>query len=151
MAGEESAILRVKDFMSINPLTIDENASVVEAAKAMAERGVGGCLVEREGKVVGIMTERDVVRKVVAKGLNPSKVKVSEIMSRPIVAVEPDTSIEDAVRVMAERRIRRLAVIEKNVLVGIITISDLAKALTIKSDIINGFVKAITRRPPMYG
>lgn len=152
MAGEEGGpLLKVRDFMSLNPLTINEDASVVDVAKKMAEKGVGSCFIERDGKVVGIVTERDIVRRVVAESREPLRVKASEIMSRPIVAVEPDTSIEDAVRVMAEKKIRRLAVIERNTLVGIITIADLAKALTIKSDIMGGFVRAITRRPPMYG
>ncbi|MCS7126153.1 MAG: CBS domain-containing protein [Aigarchaeota archaeon] len=150
MSDEEVDEFTVKMFMSTNPLTIDEDADVVEAARRMALRGVGACFIERDGKVVGIITERDIVRRVVARGLDASKIKVSEIMSTPIIAVEPDATVEDALIVMAEKKIRRLAVIEENQLVGIVTISDLAKALLKKVELINNFVKAATRKLPMY-
>lgn len=152
MADEESeGEFTVRMFMSVDPLTVKEDASILEIARTMADRGVGACFVERDGKVVGIITERDIVRRVVAKNLDVSKTRALEIMSKPIIAVEPDTSVEDALRVMSEKKIRRLAVIEKNVLVGIVTISDLAKALLHKAEIINMFVRAATRELPMYG
>ncbi len=152
MADEESEReFTVRMFMSIDPLTVKEDASIVEIARSMADRGVGACFVERDGKVVGIITERDIVRRVVAKNLDASKTRALEIMSKPIIAVDPDTSVEDALRVMSEKKIRRLAVIEKNVLVGIVTISDLAKALLQKVEIVNMFVRAATRELPMYG
>lgn len=148
---EESINYTVRMFMSVNPLFVDDETSVVELSRKMAERGVGACFVEKGGKVVGIVTERDIVRKVVARNLDASRVKASEIMSTPIVAVEPDTLVEEALNVMAEKRIRRLAVVEKGMLVGIVTISDLAKALLRKVELVNSFVSAATRRPPMYG
>lgn len=141
----------VRMFMSTNPLTVKEDANIVEVAGSMADRGVGACFVEKDGKIIGIITERDIVRRVVARDLDTSKTRASEIMSRPIIAVEPDTSVEDALRVMSEKKIRRLAVIEKNVLVGIVTISDLAKALLEKAEVVNIFVRAATRELPMYG
>jgi CBS domain-containing protein len=71
-------------------------------------------------------------------------------MSKPIIAVEPTATVEEALQIMAEKKIRRLAVIDKNVLVGIVTISDLARALLKRIEIVNGFVRAATRELPMY-
>lgn len=148
---EHEAEFTVRMFMSVDPLTVDGDANIVEVSEKMMREGVGACFVEKDGKVVGIITERDIVRRVVARNLDILKTKASEIMSRPIIAVEPDTSVEDALRTMAEKKIRRLAVIENNVLVGIVTISDLAKALLKKIEIVNEFVRAATRQLPMYG
>ncbi|MEM0451582.1 MAG: CBS domain-containing protein [Nitrososphaerota archaeon] len=146
----ENGILTVKMFMSTNPLTISENATIREAAVKMAERGVGAIFVESDGKVLGIVTERDIVRRVVANKLDPDKVKVSEIMSKPLIAMDPDASVEDALRAMFENKVRRLAVIKDKTLVGIVTISDLAKALLKKIELIEIYVSAATRRLPMY-
>ncbi|MEM4536057.1 MAG: CBS domain-containing protein [Nitrososphaerota archaeon] len=152
MSNEDSEVeFTVRRFMSTNPLTVDEDENIVHVSGKMMVRGVGACFVERDGKVVGIITERDIVRRVVASGLDPLKTRAKEIMSRPIIAVEPDTSVEDALKTMAEKKIRRLAVIENNVLVGIVTISDLARALLEKVEIVNEFVRAATRQLPMYG
>lgn len=148
--GESENEFTVRMFMSIDPLTVRDDADIVEVSKSMMDKGVGACFIERDGKIVGIITERDIVRRVVAKGLDIFKTRASEIMSKPIIAVEPDTSVEEALEIMAEKKIRRLAVIEKNVLVGIITISDLARALLKKIEIVNRFVRAATRELPMY-
>jgi len=151
MSDEESEDeFTVRMFMSTDPLTVREDANIVEVSRSMMDRGVGACFVERDGKVVGIITERDIVRRVVAKGLDLFKTRASEIMSRPIIAVEPNASVEEALQIMAEKKIRRLAVIDKNVLVGIVTISDLARALLKRIEIVNGFVRAATRELPMY-
>ncbi|MEM2772777.1 MAG: CBS domain-containing protein, partial [Nitrososphaerota archaeon] len=114
------------------------------------ERGIGAIFVESDGKVLGIVTERDIVRRVVANKLDPDKVKVSEIMSKPLIAIDPDASVEDALRAMFENKVRRLAVIKDKTLVGIVTISDLAKALLKKIELIEIYVSAATRRLPMY-
>lgn len=147
--GEDS-ILTVRMFMSTNPLTIREDASVREAAVKMTERGVGAILVESDGKVVGIVTERDIVRRVVANKLDPEKVKVLEIMSKPLIAVDPDAPVEDALRAMFENKVRRLAVVKDKKLVGVVSISDLAKALLKRIELIEIYVSATTRRLPMY-
>lgn len=83
--------MKVEEIMVKNVVTIDGERDAVEAAKLMGERNVGCLLVEEEGKVKGIITERDIVRRIVALAIDPTKVKVKDIMSTPLIVVEPKT------------------------------------------------------------
>ncbi|MEM3114475.1 MAG: CBS domain-containing protein, partial [Nitrososphaerota archaeon] len=79
MSNEDSEVeFTVRRFMSTNPLTVDEDENIVHVSDKMMVRGVGACFVERDGKVVGIITERDIVRRVVASGLDPLKTRATE-------------------------------------------------------------------------
>ena len=122
----------VKDFMTTNVITIDVLGTVLEAAKLMHQQDVGD-LVVMEGVVAkGIVTERDLVRRVMAQK-KPLDTKVSEIMSDPLVTIEEGSSLRDAARKMVKYKIRRLPVTKNNVLVGIIATSDFARHLSKKS------------------
>ncbi len=122
----------VKDFMTTNVITIDVLGTVLEAAKLMHQQDVGD-LVVMEGVVAkGIVTERDLVRRVMAQK-KPLDTKVSEIMSDPLVTIEEGSSLRDAARKMVKYKIRRLPVTKNNVLVGIIAASDFARHLSKKS------------------
>ena len=118
---------RVKDYMSKDIVIIDVNASVSEAAKKMLEKDRGSLIVTKEGQPAGIVTERDLTRKVMAKERNPIKVKVSEIMSIPLITIDPDASIEEASQIMAKHSVRRLPVIRDNILYGMFTARILAQ------------------------
>ena len=122
----------VRDFMTTNVITIDVQGTVLEAAKLMHQQDVGD-LVVMEGIVAkGIVTERDLVRRVMAQK-KPLDTKVSEIMSHPLITIEEESSLRDAARKMVKYKIRRLPVTKKNVLVGIIATSDFARHLSKKS------------------
>jgi CBS domain-containing protein len=122
----------VKDFMTTNVITIDVQGTVLEAAKLMHQQDVGD-LVVMEGNVPkGIVTERDLVRRVMAQK-KPLDTKVSEIMSDPLITIEAESSLRDAARKMVKYRIRRLPVMKKNVLFGIIATSDFARHLSKKT------------------
>jgi len=122
----------VKDFMTTNVVTIDVQATVLEAAKLMHQQDVGD-LVVMEGNVAkGIVTERDLVRRVMAQK-KPLDIKVSEVMSDPLITIDEEASIRDAARKMVKYKIRRLPVTKNNVLVGIIAASDFARHLSKKS------------------
>jgi CBS domain-containing protein len=122
----------VKDFMTTNVITIDVQGTVLDAAKLMHQQDVGD-LVVTEGKVPkGIVTERDLVRRVMANK-KPLDTKVSEVMSDPLITIDEESSLRDAARKMVKFRIRRLPVMKKNVLVGIIVASDFAKHLSKKT------------------
>ena len=108
--------------------TIDQGASVKEAAKRMTAQKIGSLLVEKQKKVIGIVTERDLVRKVVAKGGNAAKVKVERIMSKPLLTIEVTRSINDAQELMAEKHIRHLGVTRGGQLVGVVSVRDLLVA-----------------------
>jgi len=136
----------VKDLMTKNPITIDLNNTVFDAAKLMSEKMIG-CLVVMDGEVpIGIVTERDFVRKVVAKNL-PLDVQISEIMSKPLISIDPDSSIREAARLMSKNKIRRLPVVKENKLVGIIVVSDFARQLS-KKTITEKILEAMARYPP---
>lgn len=115
--------------MTRHVITVEPNASAIEAAKIMSKAEVG-CLVVADGNnALGIVTERDMLTKVTAKGKAPSRVKVSQIMSSPIITVRPDDSIRKAAKLMRDNNIRRLVVMNNGKLRGIITIRDITDSI----------------------
>ena len=118
----------VKDIMTKNVVSIGVNNSVFEAAELMSSKQVS-CLVIMDGEVpIGIVTERDIVRRVVAKKM-PLDTKVSEIMSKSLITVNPDASLKEAARLMSSNKIRRLPVLKQNRLVGIVVAADFVRNL----------------------
>ncbi len=119
----------VKDFMTTTVITIDVRGTVLDAAKLMHQQDVGDLVVTEDKVPKGIVTERDLVRRVMAQK-KPLDTKVSEIMSDPLITIDEESSIRDAARKMVKFRIRRLPIMKKNVLVGIIVASDFARHLS---------------------
>jgi CBS domain-containing protein len=116
----------VKDIMSKNVITIDFNKTVYEAAELMTNKSIGCLVVTRNDVPVGMVTERDFVRRIIAKKLSYD-VKVSEIMSQYLITVGPDTSLKEASRLMSTNKIRRLPVLKDSKLVGIVVASDFVR------------------------
>jgi len=121
----------VKGVMKKPVVTVDKNCSVREAAQIMSEKGIGCIVVMDDETPVGIATERDILQRVVAKGLDASKVKMEDIMSRPLITINGSMPIVNAIRVMQRNNIRRLPIIENKKLVGIVTQRDLLRALAL--------------------
>ena len=119
-----SEILRGKGS---DVLKIDASATVFEALTKVVEKNVGSILVTEEDKVVGIMTERDYLRKVAVHGRTSHDTLVGEIMTSPLVYVTPETTIEESMAIMTDRRIRHLPVVENDEVVGIVSIGDVVK------------------------
>ena len=119
-----SEILRGKQS---EVLKIDASATVFEAIKKIVEQNVGSILVTRDDDVVGIMTERDYLRKIAIFGRTSHDTLVGEIMSSPLMYVTPETTIEEAMAIMTDRRIRHLPVVENDEVVGIVSIGDVVK------------------------
>ena len=119
----------MRDIMNTDVITVSEDASVREAARLMSEKNVG-CLVvvRRGGEPVGIITERDILVRVVAEGKDPDAVKVGWVMSSPIVRGRPDMGLEEAARLMTSKGIKKLPIFEGGRLVGIITLTDLVRS-----------------------
>jgi len=116
----------VKDVMSSPVVTTEEDAASNNVALLMDENNVGCVIVtNKEGKPLGIITERDLVVRVLAKNLKPDAVKAKEIMTSPLVTIEPETTISEAARRMSRLDIRRLGVLYKGDLVGIISSKDI--------------------------
>jgi CBS domain-containing protein len=119
----------VRDIMTKQIVMIDHDKSALEAAKTMAEKGISSVFVVRDGQPVGIVSERDFIKKICAKELPIAQVKIGDIMSKILTTADPETPIEVAVQRMVNHKIRRLPIIEEGKLVGIITVTDLARHL----------------------
>jgi CBS domain-containing protein len=136
---------KVKEFMTKGVLTIDAGKTVFEAAELMSQKEVGDVVV-LEGEIPrGIVTERDFVRRIVAKR-RPLDTKISDVMSKPLITIDPDASLRAAARKMVANRIRRLPVLQNHKLVGIIVVSDFARHLG-KKTLTEGVLEAIWRQP----
>lgn len=119
----------VQDIMTRDVVTINESETTLQAAIIMSEKGISSLIVIRDSKPVGIITERDFVKKICAKKIDVSVVKVNEIMSKIQTFADPETPIDVAVQRMINHRIRRLPVLSNEKIVGIVTVTDLAKHL----------------------
>jgi CBS domain-containing protein len=108
-------------------LRIDAEASVLEAVKRMVEANIGSLLVTKDGETAGIVTERDYLRRVAHEGPTDAEVTVEEIMSSPLIVVTPETSIDECMALMTDRRIRHVPVVEGSEVVGMVSIGDLVK------------------------
>jgi CBS domain-containing protein len=129
-------LMKVREIMTRPLIAEDEEALITEIAKDMAELGIGSVVITKEGKPAGIVTERDIALKVLLKNKRASEVKAKEIMSFPLITLEPETSVEEACELVANKSIKRLPVVENGVLVGIVGIRDL---LTKKPEYVREF------------
>ena len=133
---------QVRDIMQKNVITIQENKSALDAAKLVSEKDISFLVIVKDDKPIGVITERDFVRKIAAQDKQASLIPLSEIMSYKFRWVEPSTKIEDAVQKMLNHNIRRLIVLEDEKLVGVITQTDLTDFLRSRL-LIEGTVKNI--------
>ncbi len=133
---------QVRDIMQKNVITIQEDKYALDAAKLISEKDISFLVIVKDDKPIGVITERDFVRKIAAQDKQVSLIPLSEIMSYKFRWVEPSTEIEDAVQKMLNHNIRRLIVLEDEKLVGVITQTDLADFLRSKL-LIEGTVKNI--------
>jgi CBS domain-containing protein len=125
----------VKESMKTNPLMVAPSISIVEAAKLMRKRKIGSVIVVEKEQPVGILTESDILRKVVAEGMDAASIKVATVMSTPIIVADPYISIEQAMRTMGKCNIRRLPIVEGGKLIGIITHRDITRISPILHEI----------------
>jgi CBS domain-containing protein len=109
--------------------SIASQETAYKALQLMSEKNLGAVLVIDKGKVVGIFTERDYARKVILKGKSSKTTPVSELMTKKVLCVDPETSVEDCMSLMTEKFVRHLPVMEKKKLVGVVTQGDVVKQL----------------------
>ena len=127
-------VVLVKEAMKMNPITVKTTMTVQDAALLMRENKIGNCIVV-DKKPIGIITESDIVKKVVANDLKASKIPVIKIMSTPLLVIDPYISIEEATKIMGNCNIRRLPVIENGELIGVITQKDISRISPILHEI----------------
>ena len=114
-------------------IKIRADATVKEAVEMMNKHEIGCLIAIKNGKPVGIMTERDILKRVIPESKNPEKAQVSEVMSTPLIAGGPDMYVEDAARLMFKNSVKKLPIMEKGKLVGLLTISDIARIAHIQT------------------
>jgi len=123
----------VDSIMKKNVISIDASMTVQDAAKMMDDASIGAIVVLENGIAVGIVTERDLVRRVIAKG-KPLTINVKEIMSSPLIVINPNDSVWELAQLMKVRKIHRVPAVKDNRLVGMVTTSDVVKLCSIGSD-----------------
>jgi CBS domain-containing protein len=144
--------MEISDIMVNKVITVDPSATVKEAARLMNKHEIGCLLVVKKGEVVGIMTERDLLKKVVEMPRNPARVKVHDIMSKRLIVGSPSMDIPDAVRLMLQKKIKKLPIIENDKLIGLVTLTDVARATRIEPQMI-GVIKELRKNgwlPPKH-
>lgn len=126
----------VKDVMTTPVIFVDYETTIDEVARVMSKNKISSVLIKKDDKAVGIITDSDIIKKVVAKNLLPSKIKVGEIMSYPLIYVKPDDEVSVATYKMKKFNIRRIVVIENGMVVGIVTATDIARLVPEMIDIL---------------
>ena len=134
----------VKEYMTKEINTIDYDATIIDAAKVMAvdKNFEGYVLILKKGKPLGIITERDIVNEVMAKEIDPSKVNLTEIMSTPLITIDPDDDLLEASKLMRENNVRKLVVVKGEIIYGVITAKDIAQH---GNKYINGAIRNVLR------
>ncbi len=115
------------DAMTKSPVAVEQDATLVECAKKMVEHDVGSLVVKEKDRLLGIITDEDFVRKVIAAGLGPEKMRVKDIMVSDVVVIEPDKELHDAMKKMVEHSIKHLPVVKNDKLIGILTWKDILR------------------------
>jgi CBS domain-containing protein len=146
-------VLAEKDrqpVVSVSPVT-----PVRQVARLMSERKIGAILVIQQGRVIGVFTERDLMGRVIAKSLDPATTAVSQVMTPDPLSIGPDTTVQEALALMNDYRLRHLPVVEGEALVGIVSARDLTRSVVRKQreqiESINRAAKALARHPFFRG
>jgi CBS domain-containing protein len=115
----------IREVMTPNPRTVPADATLEDAAREMSQDDIGAVLVKENGSV-GILTDRDIVVRAIAEHKDPSSTKVADVATHDVAALSPDQSVEEAIRLVREKNVRRIPVVEGDKPVGIVSIGDLA-------------------------
>lgn len=138
---------RVGDVMTANPECVSERDSLIDAARIMKNADTGVVPVVEGRKIIGLITDRDIVVRAIADGKDVGKVRVNEVMTREVRSVQEDTSVDEVLRLMSTAEIRRVPVVnQSDELVGIVSIGDLAR--TNRDNKIGQAVEKISEAPP---
>jgi len=133
--------LKVEDVMVEEVISVSEKATVREAAELMNKHEIGCLVVTKNGKPVGIVTETDMVKRVILEPVDPEETKVSEIMSKPLVVGSPQMDVDEASKLMRRRKIKKLPIVNRGRLIGLVTTTDLVRS----PEVMKMMIKAIKR------
>jgi CBS domain-containing protein len=118
----------IRDVMTPNPQSVEPSSTIADAARLMRDNDVGSLPVVEDGKLTGVVTDRDIAVRAVAEGKDPQGTKVGDVLSKDVVTIDPQQDLDEALRLMARHQVRRLPVVEEDGrLVGIVAQADVAK------------------------
>ena len=123
-----SGIILVRDIMRRNVKTVRTDDSVHAAVLKMNKFQIGSVIVTNNGRAVGIITERNILERIVEPRLDPGTIWAKDIMSSPLITVDPNDAVEEAAKIMAQKRIKKLPVVEGDKIVGVVSTSDIVRA-----------------------
>ena len=127
MSKPFALVMKISEIMKRNVVTIESAKTASDAARLMTEKGVGCLVVTKEGKLAGIVTERDMVIRLITQKLDPDKIKVEAITTKNVVTYSPNSSVSEVIQAMSRHRIRRVPIVDdRGKLVGIVTSYDIA-------------------------
>ena len=121
-----AAATTVREIMTKDVINMQVDVTLEEAARIMRDRGIGNVVVAEDDRLVGLVTDRDIVVRAVAEGLDPTSTTLASVASREIVAVQPEDSAQSAALLMRDQAVRRILVLDEQGLCGILSIGDLA-------------------------
>lgn len=127
---------KIRNLMVKKIITLQAHASVYQAVKLMNENKIGSLVIVRNGETVGILTERDLLERVLEKCKDPKETHVFEVMTSHVITGTPDMEIPEAARLMFENKVKKLPIVEGNKLVDIITLTDIARATSVDEETI---------------
>ncbi len=150
--------VKVGDAMTRKPISVRPGDSIKKCATLMSKEHVGSLIVKQNNKLIGVITEQDIVRKTLAKGKDPLKMKISDIMIKKIISIDPGKDIYDALVIMRNKNIRQLPVMHNETLSGLLTLKDILKIepqlfdlLVEKFEIRESRKKPVRRKPYVEG
>jgi CBS domain-containing protein len=120
--------MKIEELMTKSVITLPADASAYEAVKLLNKNKIGCLVIVYKGEIVGILTERDLLERVLEKCRNPKETGISEIMTKHVIVGKPDMELSEATRLMFESKVKKLPIMEENRLVGIVTLTDIARA-----------------------
>jgi CBS domain-containing protein len=123
----------VRDVMAKNPVTLPKTTPLLDAAKSMKEKDIGNVIVLDGDQMCGVVTDRDIVVRAIAEGRDPSSTKLDDVCSHSIETLPPDASLDDAAKLMRDKKIRRIPIEENGKPIGIVSIGDLAMEIDDRS------------------
>jgi CBS domain-containing protein len=123
-----SGIIIVRDIMSRNVKTVRPDDTALDAVRKMNKFRIGSVIVVNSGRPIGIITERNILQAIVEPRHDPATVKAKDIMTRPLITVDPNDAVDEAAKIMATKNIKTLPVVERNKILGILTSSDIVRS-----------------------
>ena len=127
-------MMKIRKLMVKDVVTMPLDASVYEATKTMNKKRIGCVVVAYNGGIVGILTERDLLERVLEECKDPKETKISDVMTRKVIVGDPDMELVEATRLMFDNQVKKLPVVEGNQLLGLVTLTDIARATSVDQD-----------------